>query len=376
MRTARPLLFLPALICLAATPSLAQSGSPAASAADAYLQHPLKVAQGVWVLAQPEFQVQPAGNVTVIEQSDGLILVDTGGSPGAGRRVVETVRKLSRKPVTAVVVTHWHGDHVQGLSAILEAWPGARTIATHATQAHLRDPRTMNTPAVFDGAANTLLQSQLASFAEECRRAGEHATAPAEKAGWAAAARLFRRYAQDMDGALTLPVNEGFGERLLITDPSAPAEVLFLGRANTDGDAVVWLPKQRVLVAGDIVVAPIPFGYGGYPSEWTATLARLRAFDFAVLVPGHGRPQKDRAYIDALAAALGGIRDQVAHLASQGLAAEDIRTRIEAQALTARFAGRDPWLRRWFKTYWIDPIVDSALKEARGQAIVQHLGDS
>src|SRR4051812_5064055 len=95
---------------------------------DGYFQETLTLAPGVWVLAQPRFQVQPCGNVTVVEQSDGLVLVDAGGSPGAGRRIVERVRALSPKPVKAVIITHWHGDHPQGLSEILKAWPNARTI--------------------------------------------------------------------------------------------------------------------------------------------------------------------------------------------------------------------------------------------------------
>src|SRR5688572_23622762 len=122
-------------------------------AEDGYFQELSRVGPNVWVLAQPKFVVQPAGNVTIIEQANGLGLVDAGGSPGAARRVIQQVRRLSRKPVKAVILTHWHGDHPQGLSEVLRAWPKARTIATKATQAHLRDPKTMNTPAQVDPAA-------------------------------------------------------------------------------------------------------------------------------------------------------------------------------------------------------------------------------
>ena len=79
------------------------------------------MADHVWVLAEPRFQVQPIGNVTVIEQSDGLVLVDAGGSPGAGRRIVEMVRSISRKPVKAIIISQWHGDKPQGLSELLKA---------------------------------------------------------------------------------------------------------------------------------------------------------------------------------------------------------------------------------------------------------------
>ena len=106
---------------------------------DGYFQTITRVADGVWLIAQPQpFHVQPIGNVVVVEQADGLVLVDGGGSPGVGRRIAELVRSVSRKPVKAVAITHWHGDHVLGLSSIVQAWPKADIIATDITDAHLR----------------------------------------------------------------------------------------------------------------------------------------------------------------------------------------------------------------------------------------------
>ena len=123
-----------------------------------YFQEVHRIDKGVWLLTEPKFQVQPIGNVTVIEQSDGLVLVDAGSAVGAGRRIVALVRGLSHKPVKAVIVSQWHGDKAQGLSEILKAWPGARTISTAATQAHLSDPATMNTPGSLDAVANAKYQ--------------------------------------------------------------------------------------------------------------------------------------------------------------------------------------------------------------------------
>lgn len=341
---------------------------------DGVLHEVTTVAPGVWVLAQPRFQPQPAGNVTVIEQSDGLVLVDAGGSPGAARRVTALVRGLSRKPVKAVIVTHWHGDHPQGLAEILATWPKARTIATRATQAHLRNPATMNTPAAPDAERNAALMKQIQGFADYAVRMARAAATAEERAGWEASARLFVQYAADMDGATTLSTAEGFDARLSIPDRRAPVEAKFLGRANTDGDAIVWLPRQKVLVTGDVVVAPVPFGFGSYPAEWLPVLEKLRRHDFRVLVPGHGPPQRDRAYIDRLSAAIADIRDQVGPLAAQGLTLEEVRKRVDAGRQRQRFVGNAPWLSRWFQDYWVSPLVASAYKEARGEPIRQSLG--
>lgn len=361
------------ILALAIAPVAVAQTSERPRPEDGYFQETIQVAPGVWTFAEPRFQVQPIGNVTLIEQADGLVLVDSGGSPGSARRLIAEIRRLSAKPVKAVVITHWHGDHPQGLSEILKAWPAARTIATKATQAHLRDRKTMNTPAVFDPSADDAFYKQTQGFLAYTQTMADKAPDPASKAGWSAAARLFAQYAEDMRGAVTISTTEAFDDRLDIPDPHAPVEVRYLGRANTDGDAMVWLPKQRVLIAGDIVVAPVPFGFGSYPSDWLRTLEKLQAYDFKVLIPGHGEPQHDRTYLARLVTAIEEVRTRVAPLVRQGVSLDDARKQLDFADQAQGFVGADPWLRRWFKEYWIGPLLTSAYKEARGEPIIQSL---
>lgn len=346
-------------------------GSPAADTG--YFQIVRPVARGVWVFVQPKFQTQPDGDVTVIEQRDGLVLVDAGGSPGSGRRIVRMVKSLSAKPVKAVVITQWHGDKPQGLTEILKAWPAARTISTVQTQAHLADPNTMNTPGAPDAARNAkyleAVERQIGFF-EKSRDA---AKTDAEREGYDSAARMFRQYKLDMDGALTIATKEGFTDRLTIADPERPVEAMFLGRANTDGDAVVWLPKQKIVVAGEIVIAPFPYGFESYPADWIATLARLRAMPWRILIPGHGMPETNRLQLDRISDVLKEVRRQVAPLVKQGLKLDQVKAKVDLAAHARAFCGDDRWCALWFGRFFTDPIVASAVKEIRGEPIVQGL---
>jgi glyoxylase-like metal-dependent hydrolase (beta-lactamase superfamily II) len=367
-----------ALIAGAAlTPALAgttlvPSGIQGSSVADTgYFQLTRKIASGVWVLAEPKFQVQPIGNVTVIEQSDGLVLVDAGGSPGAGRRIVAEVRSLSNKPVKAIFISQWHGDKVQGLSELLRAWPAARTIATAQTKAHLSDPRTMNTPAGPDAKRNADFVKAQRDVSVYMAKQAASATSDAERRGFADAARAFRQYALDVDGALTLSTRESFADRFSIADSVAPVEAMFLGPANTDGDAVIWLPKQRILIASETVVLPFPYGFESYPARWSGVLKKLRAMKFATLVPGHGMPQHDRGQVDRIIAAIESVRAQVAPLVAKGLSLAEVETKVDFSQQQKSFVGGDAWLGRWFREFWAKPIVESAYKEAKGEPIVQ-----
>lgn len=351
----------------AAEPTLADDG---------YFEIWEDLAPGVALIRQARpFHLQPIGNVTVIQQSDGLVLVDSGGSPGSGRRIVALIREnRPGRPVKAVILTHWHGDHPLGLGEILKAWPSARTIATAATRAHLSDPKTLNTPAAPDPEANAKMVAQYRGFAAYCRDMADKASTEADRAGWAAGARLFPQYAADMDGAVTLAPTESFTDRLLIEDADAPVEARFLGRANTDGDAVVWLPRQKVLVTGDILVAPIPFGFGSYPLDWLTVLERLRAFGAATLIPGHGAPMRDAGYLLRVKVLIETARDQVAASVAKGLDVKEARAAVNLDLQAAAFTRGDPWLKRWFDSYFTDPFVVSAWKEAKGEPIVQSLG--
>jgi len=61
-----------------------------------------------------------------------------------------------------------------------------------------------------------------------------------------------------------------------------------LGRAHTDGDVFIYLPKEKVVASGDALIDWMPFLGDGYPEEWVETLTTLEKFDFTHIIPGHG----------------------------------------------------------------------------------------
>lgn len=353
------------LVLLAATPNAFAQDTGFSYIAE-------ELAPGVHVFRQREpFHVQPRGNVVMIEQRAGVVLVDSGGTPAGAEEVIALVRARTDKPVRALVITHWHGDHVMGAERLAREWPGLRIISTEATHEHLTSPRTNRFMTGDDEAANAELQRNIANAVQYFRSEAENAAlSEAERRGFAAAAREVSDYAIHVAAARHALPTETFRESLTLDDPDRPVEVRFLGRANTDGDATVWLPRQNIIATGDIIVAPVPYAFGSYPNEWLDVLHRLRAED-ATLIPGHGAPLRDDAYADQLIALIEAGRTQVNALVAEGLSDEAVRERVDLSAARAPFVGDDPWLTRWFDAYWTEPFVTSALKEARGVPIVQ-----
>jgi len=175
-------------------------------------------------------------------------------------------------------------------------------------------------------------------------------------------------------GTYIVPPTETFARRLDLPDRTVPVSIRFLGRANTAGDAVIWLPRQKVVFTGDIVVAPVPLGFFSYPADWIATLGRVKALGFATLVPGHGAAQTDSGYVDKVIGSIEDIRAQVGPLARAGVPLAEIRRQVDFSRYEAIFAA-NPRLKPGFEQNWIAPMIENAFKEARGIPIVQGEGE-
>jgi glyoxylase-like metal-dependent hydrolase (beta-lactamase superfamily II) len=343
--------------------------SPADAPAAPFVQVPQAVAPHVTLLHLPAtYFIDPTGNVEVIEQRDGLIVIDSGGYFGAGQRVVKMVKAISPKPVKALVLTHYHSDHSFGAPAILAAWPKAEFIASEGTYKAMAEGRPPGAPRraskEFEQARLQRMRDQYARLASQ---AGNMATRE-EKEGLARELASFSTRYADFPGTYTILPRRTFKHRLDFPDREAPVRLLFLGRANTPGDTLAWLPKQRILITGDIVVAPVPYMLDVYPGEMLDVFRRMRALDFRLLIPGHGAPQQ-RAYLDRLEAMVRDVRARVGPLASKKLTSEQIEKRLDGAHWRRIFAGSDSWLGSWFENYTWNPLVESAVQEARSERL-------
>ena len=348
----------------AVTALLAAMAVPAQAASDGFARLTREITPHVHLIYRPVAINAPyEGNSVVIEQSDGLVVVDAGGAPPAGRHIVEAIKALSPKPVKALIYTHYHGDHNLGAGAFLAAWPHLVIISTEATRRNMT------------GQPMAYIKTYGRDYAGEIdyakKQAADAALPQSVRDGWAQYGEVGASIVEGYRNLAAYPATLTFDSRLSIPDALTPVELRFLGRANTDGDAVIWAPTERVLCSGDIVVEPIPYAAASYPSEWIGVLDQLKAFDFAYLVPGHGEVQTDRAYLDKLRGALEDVRAQVAPLARQGVPLDSVYKRTNFENLKSAFAGQDAWRRFLLSAFFLRSIVKNAYAEARGEPIVQ-----
>lgn len=328
--------------------------------ADVTAWHWTSIGDGVYAAIAPE-GVTPlvSGNSVVVVGDDGVLVVDTTQYPSTARWLVDHIKQVTDKPVKYIVTTHWHPDHWTGNGELLRVWPDAATIATPGTR-ELALAKAV--PTMSADATNTTLAA-----VEKARAAGKSSRGPLtafERAYIDVAIAQLRGYAQELTGAAIAPPAVTFDRDLTIHLGAREVDVRYLGRGNTGGDAVVYVPDAKVVAAGDLVVAPYPYAIGSFIGEWIDTLGALETIDAAVIVPGHGAVMHDHAYIDTEIALLRAVQAQVGKAVAAKESLADARKAVDVSEFRTKLCGGDPWREFGFDHVFTEPAVARAYREA------------
>ncbi len=321
-----------------------------------------KVAEGVYMTDRVP-PVDPAdGNVTVIVNERDVVVVDANIAPASTFAVLAEIRKITPKPVRYVINTHSHNDHITGNAVYRDTFPDVEFIghpktrdAIIASIPVLEENVTKNYPAEIAAAEQRLAANRTRNgtpYTEEQRR------------GTQAYVGMLRWFVDQMKGLEIVAPTLTVDDELVLHRGARRIEVRWLGEGNTAGDLVVWLPAERVLITGDLVVRPTPYAFGSPMRSWLATLRALRAIPAAVIVPGHGAPMTDGAYIDTLVELVELVNAQVAAAVARGLDLEATRKAVDLSALRDRLTGGDPALVAGFVGNFETPAVQAAYEEA------------
>lgn len=227
--------------------------------------------EGVSALGSPANQ-NFISNAAFVVTPAGVVVIDALGSPALAERLTAEIRKVTPRPITHVIVTHYHADHIYGLQAFKAQ--GARIIA--------------------HGAAREYMNSETARLRLEASRV--------ELAPWV------------NDETRLVEADEWLAGDKTLTIGGVEFQIRIVGPSHTPEDLVVYLPGEKVLFAGDLVFrSRIPYVGKADSRHWILALEKLLTFDAGVIVPGHGplshEARKDmqltRDYLRYLRASMG-----------------------------------------------------------------------
>ncbi|HTP66966.1 MAG TPA: MBL fold metallo-hydrolase [Geobacteraceae bacterium] len=188
-----------------------------------------------------------AANAGIVIGRDGILVIDTLISAKEAKRFIADIRKVSDKPIKYVVDTHYHLDHSFGNSEF------AKLGATIISQANDRD-----------------------NLAKKGNDAMKHA-------------RDYGLSDADLAGTvITLPTLT-FTDRMTIDLGGETVELIFVAPSHTEGSALVYLPRHKILFTGDVLFTDYhPFMGDGDIAGWVKNLDFILGLDVTTIIPGHG----------------------------------------------------------------------------------------
>jgi cyclase len=322
-----------------------------------------KLADGVYAIQHRDGHDGTAsGNTTVIIGDRQVFVVDACFLPSAAKEDIAQIRQWTDKPVTFVLNTHFHNDHNFGNRVYMDAFPAVTIIA------HVQTKKDMDE----FGPGSLGREERATAEYQQMQSSGKTSdgTPLTAEDKTQLAAILARRHdiEAEMRPVQFQSATLTFDHDFTIDIGGRDVQVKFLGRGNTNGDALVYLPKEKIVVTGDLVVYPLPYFYDGYPTEWVQTMQNLGELDATTIVPGHGPILRDKSYIYLVRDLMKSAIDQTnAQLTKIGPAmahtVDQVTGSVDLSAFRQRFAGNDARLAASFDSESRN-LVDLVFREA------------
>lgn len=255
----------------------------------------------------------------VIVNEDDVLVVDSHISPAAATAIVDEIKAFTDKPVRYVVNTHFHFDHAHGNQIY---GPDVHVIGHEFTREELENGGSVGRSyELFIGSLPQQI-TQMEAQLEEIETEPERTELQNRLA-------YMRNYQAGQDGLVPMGPNTTLSERMTLFRGDREIQILFFGRGHTGGDVVVYLPQERVVATGDLMVPGLPFMGDGYLDEWVETLEALKSLDFEWVLPGHGNPFNDRSRIDQLQAYMTDLYARAVALHATGVTPQEAAAQLD-----------------------------------------------
>jgi glyoxylase-like metal-dependent hydrolase (beta-lactamase superfamily II) len=307
-----------------------------------------KLAEGVYAIQHKNpSDGNVNGNTTVIIGDREVFVVDSCYLPSLAHEDIAQIRQWTNKPIGYLLNTHFHNDHNNGNKAYLDAFPSLAIIAQEETKKDMDLIQPGNIEREPKQLAATI------TALKQGKAPGGRALTEDEKKEVQELLPVLEQQEAEFKALVYQSPTLTFTDKVDIDIGNREVQVKHLGRGNTPGDAIVYLPKEKILVAGDLLVYPVPYTYDGYPAEWAQTLQRMAELDVQIIVPGHGPILHDKTYLylvdDLLKSAVEQVRARIRQIGHPGFhTLEDVKGSVDLTPFRPKFAGDDKDLQAEF----------------------------
>jgi cyclase len=228
-------------------------------------------------------------NAAIIEGDRDVLVVDSHVSPGGAWALREELKAITTKPIRWVVNSHYHFDHSHGNQIY---GPEVEIIGHEFARAQILAGKSQDSPArefFVGGVPATIkaLEGRLAAATDEKMR-----TQIQDQLA------IQRNHLEGTNAVKPTPPTMTLTQKMTLHRGGREIQLLFLGRGHTAGDIVVFLPKERVVATGDLLVNGTSYMGDAFFTEWIQTIEVLKDLDFETVLPGHGAAFTGKAKLD------------------------------------------------------------------------------
>jgi len=187
-----------------------------------------------------------------------------------------------------------------------------------------------------------------------------------ERDGYSGSIDIAERYMSENPGVKIVLPTKPVQERLSLQRGKRVIDIRYLGRGHTSGDLVVYLPRERIVIAGDLVVWPVPYvgSPQSHPGDWSKALQQILALHPKRIVPGHGPVLKEDSQLKAMSRLFSSIDEQVRAAVKRGENLDQVRKSVNLDYFRELFAGESRMRRLIFSNYVVGPAVEAAFLDA------------
>ena len=280
-------------------------------------------------------------NTILIEGDTGVIIVDTGGSLTTAREVEKELRRVTAKPVVAVIYTHFHPDHINGVKAYAsaeDARSGKVAIYAHETlQKNVENQSGTIGPILSMRSAYSFGRG-LEAEDQRGMNAGIGPISPGGPATFIVPTRTF-------------------ADRLDVTVAGVQVQMVYVPSEAPD-EIAVFLPQSRTLLSAEVIQGPTLPNIHTLrgtsfrdPVKWFKSIDLLRAFKAENLVPAHGQPTYGAAKVEEVLRlyrdGIQFVHDQTIRHMNKGLTPDELANAVRFPPHLANFK---PYLREYYGT--------------------------
>jgi glyoxylase-like metal-dependent hydrolase (beta-lactamase superfamily II) len=320
----------------------------------------VEIADGIYQFISPDVGADVDGNSIAVVTDHDVLVFDSNVLPATAHNVLTEIRKITSKPVRYVVNSHWHPDHWDGNEMYAKEFPDLEIIANEDTRRLMEQTMKVYVKTLEHQSADA--DKEIDNDLKTGKNSDGTPLSDKDRKDLQDQLRMEHDFMSEYRAMHPVLPTLTYGDKLTLYHGGREFRIMhFVG--NTLGDSALYLPKEKVLLTGDLLVYPVPYCADSHPTAWIESLKTLSRLDANVIVPGHGQAQHDMAYLNLVIDSLQSVVDQVHEALRRGMTLEETKKFVNLDPIRLKFTHDDPEQNANFLGNF-SPIVRDAYDEA------------